>query len=92
MSRFASPEHQALSRLVPLAQQRRMARLLCLFDAFDKEEGPKCIKMQVMETLWRPGSILCNAFDELEKVDRGSRGAWLQRPTLSISKECLPNV
>ncbi|CAL1149976.1 unnamed protein product [Cladocopium goreaui] len=49
MSRFASPEHEALSRL------------LCLFGAFDKEEG----------------SVLCNAFDELDSAERGGLTRWL---------------
>eukprot|EP00913_Durusdinium_trenchii_P022861 g21465.t1 len=49
MVRFASPEHQALSRL------------LCLFDAFDKEEG----------------RILCEAFDELDIDERGCLTQWL---------------
>ncbi|CAJ1415640.1 unnamed protein product [Effrenium voratum] len=49
MSRFASPEHQALSRL------------LCLFDAYDKDEG----------------SSLCNAFDELSSQERACLTQWL---------------
>ncbi|CAE7455778.1 unnamed protein product [Symbiodinium natans] len=49
MSRFASPEHQALSRL------------LCLFDASDKDGG----------------SALCNAFDELEQAERSGLTQWL---------------
>eukprot|EP00439_Symbiodinium_sp_Y106_P073560 s308_g13.t3 len=49
MSRFASPEHQALSRL------------LCLFDAYDKDGG----------------SALCNAFDELAVEERQSLTQWL---------------